>query len=176
MDWIMGDWLNLGLVAGKAVLMYTVAALGLRLGERRTLAQWTIIDFVTAVAIGAIVVRTAIAANQSFTTGAAALLTLVAAHRVVSLLRFPPRLRKLFDHPVRVLVSDGSLCLTQLRKCGLTENDVFAHLRQKGVGELDELKYLLYESRGQLTIVRRDVAGTPRLIQIALDDSVDFRP
>ena len=40
--------------------MYATAVIGLRVGERRTLAQWAIIDFATAVAIGAIVGRTAI--------------------------------------------------------------------------------------------------------------------
>ncbi len=45
--------------------MYATALVGLRLGERRTLAQWSIIDFVTAVRIGAIVGRTAIAGSSS---------------------------------------------------------------------------------------------------------------
>ncbi|MDQ3826860.1 MAG: DUF421 domain-containing protein, partial [Actinomycetota bacterium] len=74
MGWIIGSWPHLGIVAGKAVLMYGTALFGLRLGQRRTLAQWSLIDFVTAVAIGAIVGRTAIASTQSFVTGGAALL------------------------------------------------------------------------------------------------------
>lgn len=71
-------------VVGKAALMYATALLGLHPGERRTLAQWSIIDFVTAVAIGAIVGRTAIAGSQSFITGAAVLLTLIVMHRLAS--------------------------------------------------------------------------------------------
>ena len=44
-----------GAVAAKAVLMYLAALVGLRLTYRRTLAQWTAIDFAAAVANGAIV-------------------------------------------------------------------------------------------------------------------------
>jgi hypothetical protein len=84
MSWIVDHWYDLGTVAGKAVLMYATAVVGLRLGERRTLAQWTIIDFATAVAIGAIVGRTAIAGTQSYATGAVALLTLIAVHRLAA--------------------------------------------------------------------------------------------
>ncbi|MDQ2848660.1 MAG: DUF421 domain-containing protein [Actinomycetota bacterium] len=175
-DWIVGNWSHLGVVAGKAALMYAVAVFGLRIGQRRTLAQWTIIDFVTAVAVGAVVGRTAIAGNQSFITGGVALLSLIAAHRLVSLLRLHPSLRAVFDHPVRVLVHDGMLRPGQLRRCGLTDEDVFAHLRQQGVDDLDQLKYLIYEAAGQLTIVRRDVVKPPPLIQAALDQSVGFRP
>lgn len=108
MGWIIGDWTSLGQVAGKAALKYVTALIGLRLGERRTLAQWTIIDFATAVAMGAVIGRTAIAEAQSYVTGAVALLTLVAVHRAASRLRFNPLLGKLLDHRVRVLVAHGS--------------------------------------------------------------------
>ncbi|MBG0741030.1 DUF421 domain-containing protein [Paeniglutamicibacter antarcticus] len=171
----MDSWSQLGLVAGKAALMFVVAAFGLRIGERRTVAQWTIIDFVTAVAIGAVVGRTAVAASQSFITGAVALLTLIAVHRLVSLLRFHPRLRTLFDHRVRVLVHDGVLQRGQLRRCGLADEDVFAKLREHGVFDLAELQYLLYESKGALTIVRRDETGSVPLIRMALDGSAGSR-
>ena len=59
MSWLIGHASDVGLVAAKAALMYLTALLALRLGERRTLAQWTIIDFATAVAMGAIIGRTA---------------------------------------------------------------------------------------------------------------------
>jgi len=66
--------------AGKAALMYATALTGLRLSERRTLAQWSTIDFVAAVAVGAVVGRTAIASTQSFAAGAVALVVLLALH------------------------------------------------------------------------------------------------
>lgn len=156
MSWITSHWQELGAVAGKAALMYATAILGLRLGERRTLAQWTIIDFVTAVAIGAIVGRTAVAGSQSYVTGAAALLTLIAVHRFASVLRFSPRFVKFFDHRVRILVRDGELLRGQLRVCGLSDKDVYAHLRERGVFDLADLRYVLYEAKGGLTLVPRD--------------------
>ncbi len=156
--------------------MYAVGLLGLRLGERRTLAQWTIIDVVVAVAVGAIVGRTAVAGPQSLLTGAVALLTLIAVHRLASLLRLHPALRTVFDHRVRVLVHDGELRRAQLRRCGLTDSDVFAHLRQRGVLDLAELKYLLYEAKGGLSIVRRDASDDAPLVHAALEVSTGFTP
>ncbi len=69
MSWLTSSPSALAIVAAKAALMYVTALLGLRLGERRTLAQWTIIDFAAAVAMGAIVGRTAVASTQSYATG-----------------------------------------------------------------------------------------------------------
>jgi uncharacterized membrane protein YcaP (DUF421 family) len=159
MSWLIGDAPHLAQVAAKAALMYATALVALRLGERRTLAQWTIIDFASAVAMGAIIGRTAIAGGQSYLTGAVALVTLVVVHRLASLLRFQPLLGKIVDHRVRVLVDDGTLRRHELRRCGLTDNDLFAQLRQHGVFDLADVRYVLYETKGSITVVRRD-SGT----------------
>jgi len=173
MQWLIGDAGALGFVAAKASLMYVTALVGLRLGERRTLAQWTIIDFATAVAIGAVVGRTALAGDQSYVTGGVALLTLIAVHRLASLLRFQPLLGKLSDHRIRVLVADGQVRREELRRCGLTDNDLFCELRLHGVFDLSRLRYVLYEAKGGLTVVPVD-QGDEQLVQAGLRASVGF--
>lgn len=173
-SWLTSPWPAPAVVAAKAVLMYLTALIGLRLGERRTLAQWTIIDFAAAVAVGAIVGRTAVAENQSYAVGAVALLSIVAVHRAASLLRFHPLFGRLTDHRVRVLVVDGKVRPRQLRVCGLTDGDLFAELRLKGVFDVKDLRYVLYEAKGGLTVVRRDdEPGTP-LVDVALRSSTGY--
>lgn len=174
LSWLVGQGTHWWAVMAKAALMYVTALVGLRIGERRTLAQWTIIDFATAVALGAIVGRTAIAGTQSYLTGAVALLTLVVIHRLASLLRFRPLLGKLADHRVRVLVAHGQLRRDQLRWCGLTDNDVYAQLRQRGVFDLAGIRYVLYESKGELTVVPETPDALEPLVRIGLEDSVGW--
>jgi len=155
MSWLTSPAPDLFGVAVKATLIYGTALLGLRVGKRRTLAQWTTIDFAAAVAIGAIVGRTAVAKDQSYAVGAVALVTIVAVHRLASLLRFWPLFGKLQDHRIRVLVLNGELRRGQLRLCGLTDNDLYAELRLRGVFDLRELQYVLYETKGDLSLVRK---------------------
>jgi len=171
--WLTGDWTHLGIVAAKAVLMYVTALIALRLGERRTLAQWTIIDFATAVAMGAIIGRTATASVQSVVTGAVAVVSLVVVHRVVSVLRYTQLGGKLVDHRVRVLVAQGKMRISELRKCALTENDLYAHLRQQGYFDLADIRYVLYETKGSLTVVPMD-AGRAPLVTAGLDNAAGW--
>lgn len=90
---------DLAVVAAKAGLVYVTALVCLRLAQRRTLAHWTIIDFAAALAVGAIVGRTATAESQSCATGAVALVSIVAAHRVASrLFSHQHRLRRSRQH------------------------------------------------------------------------------
>ena len=177
-DWLGGQTPHVAGVVGKALLMYATAVIGLRISQRRTLSQWTAIDFAAAVAVGAIVGRTAIASNQSYLIGAVALVTLLVAHTLVSYGRMLPGFAKLVDHRVRVLVDHGRLRPRQLRICGLTENDVLAKLRQQGVHDLRELRYLLYETKGELTIVREEGASTPDgpLVRTGLEDAAGSSP
>lgn len=172
-DWLIGGWTHDGQVVAKAALMYATALVALRVGERRTLAQWTIIDFATAVALGAIIGRTAVADNQSYLTGAVAVVTLVVVHRILSLLRFTP-LAKLFDHRVRVLVRDGQVRRGELLRCGITDNDLFTHLRERGFFDLADIHYVLYETKGNLTIVPSSVRDPSGLVAAALDSAANY--
>jgi uncharacterized membrane protein YcaP (DUF421 family) len=174
MSWFWGQSGQLWQVAAKAALMYLVAVLALRAGQRRTLAQWTAIDFAAAVAIGAIVGRTALATGQSFAIGAVALLTILLAHSLAMAGRFHPLVAKVVDHRIRVLVERGTLRRDQLRICGLTDNDVIAKLRQQGVHRLEDLRYVLYETKGELTVVRLD-EPEGELVAIGLRDATGFR-
>jgi len=110
---LVGGASGLGWVAVKAVLMFAVAVVGLRLGERRTLAQLGAFDFAVAVAIGAIIGRTVTASSASFATGAVGLVTVLVVHRLVAFARRHGRFARLVDHPPRVLVARGATTLVR---------------------------------------------------------------
>jgi uncharacterized membrane protein YcaP (DUF421 family) len=153
---LIGGASGLGWVAVKAVLLFAVAVIGLRLAERRTIAQLSAFDFAVAVAVGAIIGRGATASDTSFASSAAALVTLLVAHRVVAILRRHSRVVRLIDHPPRVLVARGELQGRELARAGLTAADVYALLRENGVGDLGQVGYLLYEARGTVTVIGAD--------------------
>jgi uncharacterized membrane protein YcaP (DUF421 family) len=153
---LIGGASGLGWVAVKAVLLFAVAVIGLRLGERRTIAQLSAFDFAVAVAIGAIIGRGATAADTSFASSAVALVTFLVAHRVVAILRRHSRVVRLIDHPPRVLVARGELQEGELARAGLTAADVYALLRENGARDLGQVGYLLYEPRGAVTLIGAD--------------------
>jgi uncharacterized membrane protein YcaP (DUF421 family) len=167
MSELIGGAGGLGWVAVKAVLLFAVTVIGLRLGERRTLAQLGAFDFAVAVAIGSIIGRTVTASDTSFLTGAVALVTLLAVHRLVVFARRHSRIARAIDHPPRVLVARGAIQQRELDRAGLTVADLHALLRQHGVDALGQVGYLLYETRGATTLVGADVEPGP-LTQDAL--------
>ncbi len=63
-----------------------------------------------------------------------------------------------------------------MRLCGLTDNDLFAELRQRRVFDLTDVRYVLYETKGGLTVVPRQQGPVPPLVQHGLNVSVGYRP
>ncbi len=153
---LFSAYTELGWTALKAFLLFTVAVIGLRLSERRILAEFNVFDFAVTVAVGAIIGRTATSSTTSFATGLVALVSLLVAHRLVAVLRRRGLLAGLLDRRPLVLVAHGRMQAAALRSAGLTQRDVYRLLRQAGQADLDAVQYVLYEELGGITIVRAD--------------------
>jgi len=158
MEYLVGGYDEVGWVALKALLLYLTAVLGLRVGERRTLAQLSPFDFVAAVAVGAIVGRVPNAHDGSYLNGLATLATVLGAHAGLTRLRLRPGAARLLEHQPRLLVAAGRVLEDELRRCGLTRDDLDGVLRQHGIEELRLVRHLILEPRGQVSIIREAAA------------------
>ncbi len=172
MSELVGPVDALGWVALKALLLFVTAVAGFRLAERRTLAEMGAFDFVAAVAVGAIVGRVPNSTTTSYLQGAVTLVTVLAAHALLTRLRYNPRVAALIDHPPRLLVVHGALQERQMRKSGITRGDLFALLRAHGIATLSEVRYVIFEQRGTVSVVREAGAGDRdgEIVQIVLMD------
>ncbi|MET8050904.1 YetF domain-containing protein [Streptosporangium sp. NPDC005286] len=164
-DALIGDWHRAAYAAVKALALFLTAVVAFRLTERRTMAEFAPFDWVAAVAVGAIVGRTATASDASWLTGAAALLALLVAHSAVTRLRFLPVASRLIDPPLRILIRDGHVNRRDLRRCGLTEADLEAVLRRHGHHDPTGIHLAIFEAKGAVSILPHPpaapVATTP---------------
>jgi len=142
-------WKPATYAAIKALALFATAAAAFRFAGRRTMAEFSPFDWVTAVAVGG---RSATAADTSWLTAAAALLALMLAHGLVTRLRFVPWIRRLVDPPVRTLIRDGQIDDANLRRCGLTRADLNAALRQHGYEDAADIRLALFEAKGVVSV------------------------
>lgn len=155
MQEILGHQGDLGLVAAKTALLFLTAVLGFRLTGRRTLAQLTGFDFVAAVAVGAVVGRVPNSTSTSFLQGAMTLITVFAVHAVVTRLRsFGPVLAAV-QHPPRVVILHGRVDDIALHRAGMTNEDLAALLRGKGIRSVREVRCAVVEAAGALSVLRQ---------------------
>lgn len=177
MDHLFGEADALGWIGLKAVLLYLTAVFGFRLGERRTLSQLSPFDFVAAVAVGSIVGRVPNAHDASYLSGMATLVAVLATHGVVTRVRLTSAMSKLPGRSPRLLLSHGQVLDEELRRCGLTRQDLDSMLRQQGIQDPGEVRFAILEPRGQLSIIRsssQDLAA-PGLIRDILHQAPSSR-
>ena len=157
MDHLIGGADELGWVAAKAVLLCLTAVLCFQFGGGRTLADLSPFAFVAVAAVGSVgsvVGRLPSASDSSYLAGAATLVALLEAHGCVSRLRRFPSVAHLVERAPRLLVAHGKVLDGELRLCGMTESDLRGLLRQRGVGELGEARFVVLERRGQISVIR----------------------
>ncbi len=146
-SWLFGAWRTAGYVALSTALIYLSVVVGLRLGERRTLSEMTGFDFAVAVAIGAIIGRTATTPRPSYVQGITATLVLLGMHNTLSWARVRlPMVRHLTDRRPLVLVRDGRVDEHTLRKARLTLGDLVSVVRERGVTDLADVELVVFES------------------------------
>lgn len=174
MEEIFGHQGDLGWVALKAGLLFLTAVIGFRLTGRRTLAQLTGFDFVAAVAVGAVVGRVPNSTSTSFLQGAMTLIAVFAVHALVTRLRSAPPVLAVVQHAPRVVVLGGEVDDTGLHRAGMTEDDLAALLRGKGVRSVREVRCAIVEAAGSLSVLLES-SPTPPEPSTDADDRLDDR-
>jgi uncharacterized membrane protein YcaP (DUF421 family) len=168
---LVGEWGSLGLVATKAALLFLVAVLGMRVSARRTLAELSVFDFVTAVAVGAVVGRVPNASDTSFVAGAVTLVVLLVLHRILGTARVTTRRGRVLDHRPVLLVRRGAIDTDALRQSQLTDEDLASMLRSRGVADLGEAELVVFEPGGAVSVVRADQTDGDLVRGLIADES-----
>lgn len=168
-SWLLGPARTVGFVVLSTALVYVSTVAALRLGERRTIAELSNFDFVVAIAIGAIVGRTATTRNPTYLQGMAAILALLAGHHAVGLARRRwPWCRHLFEKPPVVLVEGGQIRDRALDQADLTTADLAAKLRERGVTRLEDVELAVLEPNGHMSVVVRGDSPLDDIVRTGL--------
>jgi uncharacterized membrane protein YcaP (DUF421 family) len=154
--WMIGNWRDIGLIALGTLGIYVVVSAAVRFGGQRTLAEMSVFDVAVAVAIGAIVGRSATADSTSLLEGSVAIVTLVAVHRLVGWLRTRwPGSQQVVDPDPTVLVHDGTILSDRLEAARVTERDLRKVLRQQQVRSVADVELLVLEQAGTFSLYLR---------------------
>lgn len=159
-EWILGSWRSVGYVTASALLIYFSVLFGIRLGERRTLAEMSTFDLVVAVSLGAIIGRTATTASPSYVQGLTAVVTLLVTHAGLSWGRMHlPRLLRMTEHRALLIVCDGAVLPGALERARLTTGDLYCVLREHGLASIEDAAAVVVEGRGAFSVIRADAGA-----------------
>ena len=142
-------------IVGRSLAVYVAVLLGLRLGGRRELGQLTPFDLVVILLVANAVQNAMVGADTSLAGGLVAAATLLVVNALVARLRLrSPRLRQLVEGVPVVLIQHGEWVHANLRREGLTEDEVLAAVREHGdIGEVEHVALAVLETDGSVSVV-----------------------
>lgn len=140
------------LIAGT--FAYLVLILILRLSGKRTLSKWNAFDYVVTIALGSILASLILSRSTSLAQGAAALLLLVGLQFIVTWLSVRS---SLISHLVKaepvLLLLNGRFQPEAMRRARVTEGEIRAALRSKGISTLQKAAAVVLETDGSFSVL-----------------------
>src|SRR5437660_8092422 len=162
----MGDWseiFKLGIpwthLVLRAVIIYVVFFIGLRLFGKRELGQFTTFDLVLVLLVANALQPAMTGPDSSITGGAVIVATLLVFNRGVAMLRSRwPAFDRLVEPPPTLLVHDGDLVKQNLEKEGLSVDDVEMAVREQGLDKMGDVGLAVLENDGSISVVGKGSA------------------
>jgi uncharacterized membrane protein YcaP (DUF421 family) len=140
----------------RAVIIYIVFFIGLRLFGKRELGQFTTFDLVLVLLVANALQPAITGPDNSVTGGVIIIAILLIFNRAVALLRSRWLwFDALIEPPPTVVVQDGQISKPALDKEGLSITDVEMAIREHGVNQMSDVKQAVLENDGSISVVTK---------------------
>lgn len=159
-DWFTADPPALLAAFLSALAVFAVLIVLVRLAGLRSFSKMTSVDFAMTVAVGSIIASTVLSPSSSLPVAAVGLASIFGVQFAIALLRkHTSWAGKVFDNKPVVLMADGRMLTENLRTTRVTENDVWAKLREANVLDPAEVRAVVLETTGDISVLHGDPAG-----------------
>ena len=148
-----GGWYNIERTVTLSVMGFTTLFIMLRVSGKRTLSKLNVFDFVFVVAVGSMFAATIIEKDVTLVEGMFALATLLAIQMLLAEVaaRWKWADRLINGRPT-LLFSHGKFIQRALKKERITEGEVRAAIREKGVTRVEDVYAVVLENDGSLSV------------------------
>lgn len=160
MQWLIPpDPATAAQVAASAIAIYVTVIAVNRINGLRTFAKVSGYDFAATVAIGSIIAGVTLTGTTPVTSGVVAVVSIVGAQRLLTVLRRRSPIKQIVDNPPALLVHHGTVLHDSLRRTGFAEDDLREKIRTAGAAGLHEVAAVVLETSGDVSVVLGEEAA-----------------
>lgn len=139
----------------RAVSMYLLLMIVLKIAGRRTLLEMTSFDLILLLIISEATQQALLGNDFSVTGASLTIITLIVVDILFGMMktRFP-QMDRLIDGTALILVEHGRLLPERARRAGISEDDILNTARSSaGLERLDQIKFAILEKNGKISII-----------------------
>jgi uncharacterized membrane protein YcaP (DUF421 family) len=144
-------------IAAKTAVIYAFLIVGLAFLGKRALGQMNIYDLVVIIVVANAVQNAMVGNDTSLVGGLVAASTLLVLNKAVtSVLAHSPRVEQVLVGEPIVLVTDGHLVEKNLRRQGITEDQIMEALREHEIDDISQARLVVLEADGTISVVPQE--------------------
>jgi uncharacterized membrane protein YcaP (DUF421 family) len=140
----------------RSIGIYVVLLLGLRVFGKREVGQFTLFDLVFILLVANAVQPAMTGPDASLFGGVIIVFSLLAANWIVGRLDDIPALHRLITPPPTILLKAGKPLQRQMRREGVTLDEIEMAMREHGLDDLALVKEAVLEPDGSISIIGKD--------------------
>lgn len=134
--------------------IFTITIIITRVFGLRTFAKMSSFDFASTIAVGSILASIILNTEYSLFKGGVALLTIIAFQTLFSfLVRKSDLFKRFFTNKPQLIMWNGKILFEALKKCNVGKDDLIAKLREANVHEFKDVKAVIFESTGDISVI-----------------------
>lgn len=140
----------------RASITFIALYLLVRLMGKRELGQMTPFELIVLIVIGDLIQQGVTQNDFSLTGSILAVSTFAFLALVMSWATYLwPWAERLLEGEPRVVVRDGEILTTNLRRNRLTRSEIEAEMRLAGIGKLSDVAWAILETQGKISFIGR---------------------
>jgi len=160
----MENWFD---VSYESVIAISLSALGIyaavilftRLAGKRSFSKMSSFDFAMTVAVGSILASTILNSSVSLMEGVVGLAAVYVLQITAAFLRRFAFFHQLIDNTPLLLMDGPRILEGNLKKARLTNNDLRAKLREANVINLSQVRAVVFETTGDISVLHSTNEG-----------------
>ncbi len=136
-----------------AIGIYIALVILTRISGKRSFSKMSSFDFSMTVAIGSVMATVIVSKAVSLQHGITGLVCIYAIQILVAFARRSRNFRTIIDNKPTLLMKGEEIYENNLKKCNVTISDLKAKLREANVIQLSEVKAVVFESTGDISVL-----------------------
>jgi uncharacterized membrane protein YcaP (DUF421 family) len=140
----------------RCILIYGFLVVAFRLTGKRQFGQMTAFDLIVLLIISELVQNALVGDDHSVTGGMISVTTLILVNAGVAWLTYRYKfLERAIEHQPTILVRHGRVLWDNVRREHMTPAEFRSALRQRGVMSLKQVRFVLLEEDGEISVIRK---------------------
>ena len=172
---ITSSWSDLVLVVLSALAMVFGIITYVRVIGLRSFSKMSSFDFAITVAMGSLLAAVSLS-NSSLADGVVAVGSLLGVQALIAVGRSRLGLSRLVDNRPLLLMVGTGMIEENLRRARVTADDLRAKLREANVLNYDQVRYVVLETTGDVSVIHGDGDLEPDILRDVVDSERVFEP